>query len=88
MADEVKAKFDESAKAIAQLGGGVPDKDMGELYGLYKQAICGDCTAPSPPVYRIKNTRKWRAWMSKMGLTSEEAMSLYSHCAEGVLANL
>jgi diazepam-binding inhibitor (GABA receptor modulating acyl-CoA-binding protein) len=88
MADEVKAKFDESTAAIAKLGGGVPDGDMGELYGLYKQSTCGNCTAPSPPIYRMKEKRKWQAWMSKIGLTSQEAMSLYSNCADNILFEL
>ena len=88
MTDEVKAKFDEATAAIAKLGGGVPDKDMGELYGLYKQAKFGNCISPSPPIYRLKEKRKWQAWMSKMGLTSQEAMSLYSHCADRILGDL
>ena len=88
MTDEVKAKFDETTAAIAKLGGGVPDRDMGELYGLYKQAKFGDCGDPAPSMFRPKETRKWQAWMSKMGLTSQEAMSLYNHCAEAILDEL
>jgi acyl-CoA-binding protein len=88
MADEVKAKFDESTVAIAKLGGGVPNGDKGELYGLYKQVKFGNCTSPSPPIYRLKEKRKWQAWMSKMGLTSQEAMSLYSNCADRILGDM
>ncbi|XP_073012308.1 acyl-CoA-binding domain-containing protein 1-like [Typha latifolia] len=48
-----------------------------ELYGLYKIATEGPCTAPQPSALKITARAKWNAWQRLGVMPPEEAMQKY-----------
>lgn len=48
-----------------------------QLYGLYKVAIEGPCTAPQPSAIKITARAKWNAWQKLGAMPPEEAMQKY-----------
>lgn len=48
-----------------------------QLYGLYKIATEGPCTAPQPSVLKVTARAKWNAWQKLGGMPPEEAMQKY-----------
>ncbi|GBG32896.1 Acyl-CoA-binding protein, partial [Hondaea fermentalgiana] len=55
----------------------VGDADKLRLYGLYKQALEGDCKAPAPSVLSVVAHAKWKAWNESTGTSQEKARQLY-----------
>lgn len=53
------------------------DNDLLELYGLYKQALVGDCNTDKPGFLDFKGKAKWEAWNGRKGTSSDEAKQLY-----------
>ncbi|KAI7860758.1 Acbp from Moniliophthora Perniciosa [Circinella umbellata] len=47
------------------------------LYGLYKQAIQGDCNMSRPSSKQVGRYAKWKAWERRRGLSPVEAQKLY-----------
>ncbi|XP_054161072.1 enoyl-CoA delta isomerase 2-like [Oppia nitens] len=55
-----------------------PDNDIKlRLYGLYKQATSGQCTAPKPSAFNMVDRAKWTAWSQLGQLSKSEAMQQY-----------
>jgi len=54
--------------------------DMLKLYGLFKQATQGPCTAPRPSFLNQKGRSKWSAWHSLGGMSSKDAKLGYIEC--------
>ncbi|KAJ0966727.1 hypothetical protein J5N97_023644 [Dioscorea zingiberensis] len=48
-----------------------------QLYGLYKIATEGPCTAPQPSAIKITARAKWNAWQKLGAMSPEEAMEKY-----------
>lgn len=48
-----------------------------QLYGLYKQATEGVCTASLPRAYKLTARAKWHAWKKLGNISPEEAMQQY-----------
>ncbi|XP_076937013.1 acyl-CoA-binding domain-containing protein 1-like [Bidens hawaiensis] len=48
-----------------------------QLYGLYKIATEGPCTAPQPSALKITARSKWNAWQKLGAMPAEEAMQKY-----------
>ncbi|PWA95292.1 leucine-rich repeat protein [Artemisia annua] len=48
-----------------------------ELYGLYKIATEGPCTAPQPSALKMTARAKWNAWKKLGAMPAEEAMLKY-----------
>ncbi|XP_010934831.1 acyl-CoA-binding domain-containing protein 1 isoform X1 [Elaeis guineensis] len=48
-----------------------------QLYGLYKIATEGPCTAPQPSALKITARAKWNAWQKLGAMDPEEAMQKY-----------
>lgn len=48
-----------------------------QLYGLYKIATEGPCTAPQPSALKITARAKWNAWQKLGAMPPEEAMQKY-----------
>ncbi|XP_076895615.1 acyl-CoA-binding domain-containing protein 1-like [Bidens hawaiensis] len=48
-----------------------------QLYGLYKIATEGPCTAPQPSALKITARAKWNAWQKLGAMPAEEAMQKY-----------
>ncbi|KAI8145691.1 acyl-CoA-binding protein, partial [Fennellomyces sp. T-0311] len=47
------------------------------MYGLYKQAIQGDCNISRPSSKQVGRYAKWKAWDRRRGLSPVEAQKLY-----------
>lgn len=77
----LKEDFDAAAERIKNQPG--PDNDeMLELYGLFKQATVGDNTTPKPGLLDLRGKKKWEAWNSRKGMSSEDAMKAYIEVVE------
>ncbi|KAG7507484.1 acyl-CoA-binding domain-containing protein 4 isoform X1 [Solea senegalensis] len=50
---------------------------MLRFYSLYKQAVCGPCTAPRPGFWDPVGRYKWDAWSRLGDMSSEVAMAAY-----------
>ncbi|XP_060950678.1 acyl-CoA-binding domain-containing protein 4 [Limanda limanda] len=50
---------------------------MLRFYGLYKQAVCGPCTASRPGFWDPVGRYKWDAWSHLGEMSSESAMAAY-----------
>ena len=48
------------------------------LYGLYKQATCGDVIESKPWSKGVKEIFKWNAWDILKGMSKVEAMKKYT----------
>lgn len=48
-----------------------------QLYGLYKIATEGPCTAPQPSALKMTARAKWQAWQKLGAMPPEEAMEKY-----------
>jgi acyl-CoA-binding protein len=47
------------------------------LYGLYKQALEGDCNVSKPNFFDLKGTAKWDAWNENKSMDKATAMRRY-----------
>ncbi|RCV14856.1 hypothetical protein SETIT_3G012200v2 [Setaria italica] len=63
--------------ASAASGTSVPEEAQLRLYGLYKIATEGPCTAPQPSALKLKARAKWNAWHKLGAMPTEEAMQEY-----------
>ena len=59
-------------------------EDMETLYGLYKQATCGNCNIKEPNKLNIVAYLKYKNWMKNKGKSKDVAMSEYSKFTETV----
>eukprot|EP00056_Hartaetosiga_gracilis_P022306 m.29346 g.29346 ORF g.29346 m.29346 type:complete len:246 (+) comp9565_c0_seq1:77-814(+) len=71
--DEVFDAACEQAKGLKALS---QDSQL-HLYGLYKQAMFGDCSEPKPGFFDFRGKAKWAAWDERRGLCQEEAKNKY-----------
>lgn len=62
-----------------------PDELL-ELYALYKQATAGDASGDRPGMLDFKGRAKYDAWVSRRGLSKEDAMSAYGAVVERLAA--
>ncbi|KAJ4913503.1 Acyl-CoA-binding domain-containing protein 2 [Raphanus sativus] len=63
--------------AADRLSQKVPSEVQQQLYGLYKIATEGPCTAPQPSALKITARAKWQAWQKLGAMPPEEAMEKY-----------
>lgn len=81
----MKEDFDSAAERIKPVTG--PNNDeMLELYGLFKQATVGDNNTPKPGMLDLKGKKKWDAWNSRKGMSTEDAMKAYIEIVEKLIA--
>jgi diazepam-binding inhibitor (GABA receptor modulator, acyl-CoA-binding protein) len=77
MPTDLKAKFDKAAKDVNALAERPDDKDLLELYALYKQATVGDAAGARPGAFDFKNRAKYDAWARRKGTSKDDAMKAY-----------
>jgi diazepam-binding inhibitor (GABA receptor modulator, acyl-CoA-binding protein) len=53
------------------------NSELGELYGLYKQATCGDINITKPNILYFKETKKWEAWDKYKNMNTDDAENEY-----------
>ncbi|KAL6651773.1 hypothetical protein ACP70R_010698 [Stipagrostis hirtigluma subsp. patula] len=73
--------------ASAASGTSVPEEAQLRLYGLYKIATEGPCTAPQPSALKLKARAKWNAWHKLGAMPTEEAMQEYITIVEELFPN-
>ena len=73
----LKNDFQKAAKDVQKLSKRPSDKELLELYGLYKQATEGDVSGPKPGLLDFKAKAKYQAWSALKGKSEEEAMKHY-----------
>uniref|UniRef100_A0ACD5WR18 Uncharacterized protein n=1 Tax=Avena sativa TaxID=4498 RepID=A0ACD5WR18_AVESA len=73
--------------ASAASGTSVPDEAQLRLYGLYKIATEGPCTAPQPSALKLKARAKWNAWNKLGAMPTEEAMEEYITIVDEIFPN-
>lgn len=80
------ARFDEVVEKIRILPAEGAKKPSAELklrlYGLYRQALDGDCVGAAPGLFDPVGRLKHEAWARNRGLSRDEAMRLYVESAE------
>ncbi|KAK6936657.1 Acyl-CoA-binding protein, ACBP [Dillenia turbinata] len=66
-----------AASAADRLSQKVSNDIQLQLYGLYKIATEGPCSAPQPSALKITARAKWQAWKKLGAMPPEEAMQRY-----------
>ncbi|XP_076169196.1 acyl-CoA binding protein 1 [Ptiloglossa arizonensis] len=84
----IDERFNKAAKGIKELISQPSDKDLLELYSLYKQATVGDCNTSRPGELDFKGKAKWDAWNSKMGMCQDDAKEQYINKVEGLITTI
>ncbi|XP_039535374.1 acyl-CoA-binding domain-containing protein 7 [Pimephales promelas] len=81
----LKAEFEQYAEDIKRVKTRPTDKELGDLYGLYKQANVGDINFDRPGFFELTAKAKWDAWNSRKGMSQEDAMNAYISVAKDVI---
>ena len=71
-------EFDNAVKLVKMVD--IDNEDnLLMLYGLYKQALQGDCQDfhPFPLICKTKRYDRWSAWNKNKGMSREDAMKNY-----------
>jgi len=69
--------FNLSVDLIKTMSNDLNKDELVSVYKYYKQAKEGDININKPSFFNLKETTKWEAWNSVMGLSKEEAMNEY-----------
>ena len=69
--------FRNAAQDIHDLAERPTDRELLQLYALYKQAITGDVTGKRPGMLDIKGRKKYDSWKSLKGMSKEQSMQEY-----------
>uniref|UniRef100_A0A3P9B7C8 Acyl-CoA-binding protein n=1 Tax=Maylandia zebra TaxID=106582 RepID=A0A3P9B7C8_9CICH len=75
--DQPPDAFDKAVEEVKVLKQKPNQQEMGDLYGLYKQATVGDINTERPGFLDFTGKAKWDAWNARKGLSKEEAMAKY-----------
>ena len=73
----MEAEFEEAKKVVESKVDSLSQEQMLKFYGLFKQALIGDCNIESPGFLYFRANAKWDAWNSMKGTNKENAMKLY-----------
>lgn len=73
----LKDRFSDAVKRVEKLDERPSNNDLLSLYSLYKQATEGDVTGERPAMFDLKGRAKYDAWMTRKGLSRDEAMQKY-----------
>lgn len=73
----LETDFENAAERIKNADILLDNRQVLQLYGLYKQARNGDCNLPEPWAVQVEARAKWNAWNANKGLSKDEAMGKY-----------
>lgn len=73
----LEKEFNSAAHRVKYLDYKPTDEYLLLLYGLYKQALNGDCDKEKPWIWQIEESKKWEAWKSRSGIKRQVAMKEY-----------
>ena len=72
------ADFDAVAQKLREAQPSLSDEQKKEVYGLFKQATCGDINVEKPGLMSGFEARgKWDAWDAKKGMSQDDAKQAY-----------
>lgn len=74
--------FNAAAEQSKQLTQRPGNDELLELYALFKQGSEGNVTGDRPGGFDFKAIAKYDAWLSKKGLSKEQAMTEYVQLVE------
>jgi acyl-CoA-binding protein len=74
---ELEERFKLATTHVQAVAANLDSKLLLQLYGLYKQATVGPCTAAQPSWFNVTAKQKWEAWNQLKQMTVEEAMQSY-----------
>merc|ERR1711976_934115 len=77
--------FKKAAADVRNLKATPSNDDYAKMYSLYKQATCGDCDRDKPSMTSPIERAKYDAWMSRKGMSKEEATAQYIKEAEAAV---
>ena len=75
--NQLDTQFELSCSMIKMIPTRPEDKDLLYLYGMYKQAKCGDCDTPCPNYLDATNYVKWCEWNNNKGIKKSVAKAFY-----------
>ncbi|KAJ8004963.1 hypothetical protein DPEC_G00141730 [Dallia pectoralis] len=81
----LQAEFEQVAADVKKVKTRPSDKELLDLYGLYKQAIVGDINIDKPGLLDMKAKAKWDAWESRKGMSKNEATTAYITLAKEII---
>ncbi len=79
----LRMRFDRATKKAWDLPSRPSNKQLLELYALFKQATEGDCEGKARG--GLKERAKWKAWNSVSGTTEAEAMQRYCELVDSLV---
>jgi len=77
--------FEEKADYVTKNVGDFSNEDLLDLYGFFKQAKFGDNDTNCPVFWKYAAKRKWEAWKSRTGLSSDAAKKRYIEKVEKLI---
>ena len=84
---ELNKEFDKMVQIVnnRKSNNNVSDIELAEIYGLYKQATCGDNNFVAPYKIQVVAYTKWTAWNKFKGLKSIDAKKKYIEYVKNIL---
>lgn len=82
--EQIKVDFEKACSDIKNVSG-LDNDTMLNLYGLYKQALEGDCNTDKPSFFDPKGQAKWTAWNENKGMDTVTAMRRYTRKVKSIL---
>ncbi len=82
--EQIKGDFEKACSDIKDVSG-LDNDTMLNLYGLYKQALEGDCNKDKPSFFDPKGQAKWTAWNENKGMDNITAMRRYTRKVKSIL---
>ncbi|XP_017794105.1 PREDICTED: acyl-CoA-binding protein isoform X2 [Habropoda laboriosa] len=79
-------KFNKATEDVKNLSVRPTDFDLLELYGLYKQALVGDCNTLKPGMLDFKGKAKWNSWNRWKGTSQDDAKEQYISKVEKLIS--
>jgi diazepam-binding inhibitor (GABA receptor modulating acyl-CoA-binding protein) len=73
---KLEAEFTSACEEIKKAQS-LDNETLLSLYGLYKQALEGDCNVSKPNFFDLKGTAKWDAWNENKSMDKATAMRRY-----------
>ena len=77
-----------ACKEIRKLTVRPTDRELLQLYGLYKQATIGVNSTPQPWAINVRGRAKWEAWTSYKDLYQEQARDQYISVVKDLMTRL
>jgi len=80
--DEISDALRDPARAAKVRA--IPDRTKLEMYALFKQGSCGNCSTSRPGWTDMKGRAKWDAWKAKQGMSHDDAKEAYVELVTGL----